>query len=72
MSNPVPLDLQAKIADWRLRAAAGTLTLPEMKEAIVHLRAGRISAYSTGVAAKKKAVAAVPAAADMLADLEGL
>lgn len=72
MSNPVPLDLQAKIADWRLRAAAGTLTLPEMKEAITHLRAGRISAYSTGVAAKKKAAVAIPAAADMLNELDDL
>ena len=44
MSSPVPLELQAKIADWRLRAADGTLTLEEMKEGVRYLRAGRVSA----------------------------
>lgn len=57
MSNPIPLELQAKIAAWRLRAAEGTLTLEEMKEAIVHLRAGRLTA-ATAAATTKRASAA--------------
>jgi len=75
MSNPVPLELQAKITDWRQRAAEGTLTLDEMKQAIIHLRAGRLSALTAaGEAARtrKKAIIAIPSADDMLADLEGL
>lgn len=75
MSNPVPLELQAKIASWRLRAAEGTLTLEEMKEAIVFLRAGRLGAAQAAqktAATRKKAIAAIPSAEDMLSDLEGL
>ena len=53
MSNPIPLELQSKIAAWRLKAAEGTLTLDEMKEAIVHLRAGRLSAAVAASSAKK-------------------
>jgi len=73
MNSPIPLDLQAKIADWRLRAVEGTLTLEEMKEAVVYLRAGRISAASqTATARAKKAKAIIPSADEMLGDLEGL
>lgn len=70
MSSPIPLELQAKITSWRLRAAEGTLTLDEMKEAIRHLRAGRVSAVAASAAAKRhKAVVAIPSADDMLSDL---
>ena len=72
MSSPVPLDLQAKISSWRLRAAEGTLSLEEMKEAIVLLRGGRVSAASASATGRKKKSATAPAAEDMLADLEGL
>lgn len=73
MADPVPLELQSKIANWRLRAAEKTLTLEEMKEAIVYLRAGRVNAASTAAATKrKKAIATIPSADDMLLDLEGL
>lgn len=73
MADPVPLELQSKIANWRLRAAEKTLTLEEMKEAIIYLRAGRVNAASSVAATKrKKAIAAVPSADDMLSDLEGL
>jgi hypothetical protein len=37
----VSLELQQKVADWRIRSREGTLTLPEMKEAITFLRAER-------------------------------
>lgn len=73
MSNPVPLELQAKITMWRQKSAEGTLTIDEMKEAIIYLRAGRISAAAHSPAAKrKKAVAAIPKAGDLLSELEGL
>jgi hypothetical protein len=74
MNNPVPLELQAKIASWRLRAAEGTLTLDEMREAIVHLRAGRLSAAVAVNAARKSSAkrSAPPPADDMLGELGGL
>ena len=73
MSSPIPLDLQSKIATWRLRAADGTLTLDEMKEAFVFLRQGRLAAASSAATAKrKKAIAEIPHADDMLGELEDL
>lgn len=73
MSSPVPLELQSKIADWRRRSAEGTLELAEMKEAVLHLRAGRINAANTSAASKrKKAIAEIPHADDMLDELDGL
>ncbi len=74
MAGPIPLELQSKISSWRLKAAEGTLSLEEMKEAITHLRAGRmqasIAAQATKRTAAKKAVA--PPADDMLSELDGL
>lgn len=73
MSNPVPLELQAKISNWRIKASSGELTLDEMKEAIVYLRAGRISAASQTTAARaKKAKAVIPSADEMLDDLDNM
>lgn len=73
MTNPVPLELQIKITTWRQKAAEGTLTLDEMKEAIVALRQGRVAAAAASQTAKRKvAKAAVPSAEDLLSDLEGL
>ena len=71
MSSPIPLELQTKIASWRLRAAEGTLTLDEMKEAILHLRAGRVSASVAASATKRTAAkkAKAPEQADMLDEL---
>ena len=74
MSSPVPLELQAKIASWRLRAAEGTLTLDEMKEAIIFLRAGRTAASVAAQATKRTAAKKGPAPSqdDMLDELAGL
>ena len=73
MSNPVSIELQQKIAVWRQRAAEGTLTLDDMKEAIIHLRAGRVNAANASAASKrKKAIAEIPAAGDMLDELENM
>lgn len=69
-TSPITPDLQAKITNWRMRSVEGTLTLEEMKEAIQHLRAGRLSAATAAKSSKKKAVA--PPAEDLLSELEGL
>lgn len=55
MSSPVPPELQNQIAIWRQKAQAGTLSMEEMRAAIIALRAGRTSAVYTGPSAKKKA-----------------
>lgn len=74
MTSPVPLELQAKISYWRLRAAEGTLTLDEMKEAVIHWRAGRLSAATAAQAAHRTAAkrAVAPPADDMLGELGDL
>ena len=66
-------ELQAQIAQWRQKAADGTLTQDEMKEAIKLLRAGRVSAaYASDASRRKKAIKEIPHAADLLSELEGL
>ena len=40
----ISLDLEYKISIWRKKTADSTITLEEMKEAIIALRAGRLSA----------------------------
>jgi len=73
MNSPVPLDLQAKIALWRQRAATGDLTEEEMREAVRYLREGRLAAATSAAAAKRKrAIAAIPSAADLLGGMEDL
>lgn len=65
--------LQSQIAIWRQKAADGTLTQEEMKEAVKAMRAGRISAaYASDGAKKKKAQQVVKHADDLLGELEGL
>lgn len=39
----VSLEIQQKVADWREKARAGTLSLDEMKDAIAYLRAERLA-----------------------------
>jgi len=74
MSNPIPLELQSKIASWRLRAAEGTLTLEEMKEGVIFLRAGRLGAASAAAAAKRVPAkrSAAPSQDAMLDELDDL
>ena len=74
MTSPVSYELQAKIAAWRIKAADDTLTPAEMREIILHLRAGRVAAAGAArgaASSRKKAAVAVPAADDMLSELEG-
>ncbi len=66
-------ELQNKVVEWRSKAAAGTITLDEMREAILMLRAGRLSAVQSSEAKKRTAAKkAVKSADDMLKELEGL
>jgi len=63
-------ELQSKITMWRAKAADGTITLEEMKEAVAALREGRrTAAVSPERARTAKAKAAIPNADDMLAEL---
>ena len=70
------LDLQLKVAEWRAKARAGTLSLEETRDAIHTLRAGRalIAAATGGTKTKAaaKAKASKPDADDLLSELEGL
>lgn len=70
MSSPVPPELQQKISLWRQRAAEGTLTREEMLEAVRALREGRANAQAASDSSvRKRAVAAIPHADDLLKEL---
>lgn len=73
MTDPT-LNLQMKVAEWRAKARAGTLTLEETKEAIKVLRQGRslIAQATGGSKTNAKAKAAKPSGDDLLSELEGL
>jgi len=58
-------ELQNKLSIWRSKAAAGTITLEEMREAIVALRAGRKGAAAEPKGTKRSS----RSADDLLGDL---
>lgn len=63
-------ELQSKITLWRARAANGTLTQDEMREAIAALRADRIGAAIASDKSKRaKAKAEIPDAGDLLKEM---
>ena len=63
-------EVNSKIAVWRAKAAANTLTLEDMREAIVVLRGSRVgAAHASATARQKKAKAEIPSAEDMLSEL---
>lgn len=63
-------ELQSKIALWRQKAVAGTLSPDEMKEAILALRQDRVGAAVASAASKRtKAKAEIPDADDLLAEM---
>jgi hypothetical protein len=73
MTNPVPIELQMKLAEWRKKQQDGTLSLDEMKAAVVALRQGRVAAASASAVVKRKTAAKViPSADDLLNELDGL
>ena len=62
--------LASNVLIWRAKAAEGTLTTEEMKEAISALRAGRVSASAASDKSRaKKAVKVIPTANDLLKEL---
>lgn len=64
-------ELMNQISHWRAKAVAGTLSLDEMRQAVVAMRQGRVAAAQASAATKApKRVAR--SADDLLADLESL
>lgn len=61
-------DLQSKVALWRQKAAEGTMTAEDYREALSALRAGRLAAAQSAKKPKKEAVSAE----DLLRELDGL
>lgn len=69
---PTP-DIQTKVAEWRAKAAAGTLKIEEMREAIALLRSSRTAAMTAAAEAKKGKSKASPRSAEvLLGELGGL
>ena len=69
----VPPELQSKILEWRRKSADGTITLDEMKQAIIALRSGRkAAAEAASASGSKRAKKPTRSADDMLAELGGL
>lgn len=66
-----PLELQAKINEWRQKAADGTMTEEEAIEAIAALRGGNRAAAAVG-SVKAKEKKAVPDVGNMLDQLKGM
>ena len=61
-----PLERAQRIADFRLRAAAGTLTEDDMRQIVIDLREDRRASASAPSATKRKeAKAAIPSAAEL-------
>ena len=46
-----PVEFQLKLEEWRGKARAGQLTVEEMREAVLFMRAGRV--HAAAVKAKK-------------------
>jgi hypothetical protein len=68
--------LQSRLAIWRAKAADGTITIAEMKDAVIALRMGRKSAVEASAASKsgsrKRATPTAQGVQDALAGLESL
>lgn len=65
-------EMQQKVSDWRQKAAAGTITLDEMKEAIVLLRSGRRLSAEAAAKSKSKTGGSKKSADEMLNELGSL
>ena len=51
-----PIEFQLKLEEWRRKAREGTLTVDEMREAVLFMRAGRV--HAAAATAKKAAASA--------------
>lgn len=73
-------ETQMKLAEYRQKSVAGTITTEEMKDAIRLMRAERVGAYQVSAASRatksaakaKAAPKAKPNGDDLLAELDGL
>ena len=66
-------ETNAKIAIYRQKAIEGSLTVEDMKEAIILLRGDRKgAAVASEKSRRTKAKAIIPSADDLLSELEGL
>lgn len=73
MAQILSPEQQQRLTILRARQDSGEITLDEMKEAVLILRQGRVSAAAASDSSKrKKAATAIPNADDMLGELEGL
>jgi hypothetical protein len=61
----------SKIALWRSKAIDNTLTIEEMREAVLLMREGRIAAQASAGKAKK-AKGPTKSADDILGELDGI
>lgn len=69
----VPPDLQSKITMWRSKEAAGTLTIDDMREAVLALRQGRKqAAVASASSGKKSPKKPSRSAEDLLGELGAL
>lgn len=72
MAQALSLETAARIAQLRVKAADGTLTQEDMREAVLLLRGDRRSAAAASDTARRaKAKAAIPDADDLLNELGG-
>lgn len=69
MSTLMTPETQNKIAQWRQKAIAGTLSIEEMREAVIALRMGRRSAVVDAAKTKK---GPTKSADEMLNELDNL
>ena len=53
-----PVEFQLKLEEWRGKAREGTLTVDEMREAVLFMRAGRVHAAATKAKRASTAAAA--------------
>lgn len=69
----VPPELQSQIKIWRSKAADGTITLDEMKAAVIALRQGRRqAAVASESSGKSKSKKPARSADDLLGELGSL
>ena len=61
-------EMEMKVAEWRHKAAMGTITVEEMIEAIKVVRGGRLAAAQASTTAKKATAKKVIVDADSLLD----
>lgn len=66
-----PIELQAKIQEYRQKAAAGQMTEEEAVEFVAMIRQGNRAAAAVG-SVKAKKEKAVPSAESLLDELKGL